>query len=29
MGVEPTVELIEMAARRHDPAGFRPGRLPR
>jgi cytidylate kinase len=29
MGVEATVELIEVAARRHDPAGFRPGRLPR
>ena len=29
MGVEVTVDLIEMAARRHDPAGFRPGRLSR
>lgn len=26
MGVEATVDLIELAARRHDPAAFRPGR---
>lgn len=25
MGVGPSVELIELAVRRHDPSGFRPG----
>jgi cytidylate kinase len=29
MGVEVAVDLIELAARRHDPAAFRPVRLPR
>ncbi len=29
MGVEVTVDLIELAARRHDPDAFRPGRLAR